>query len=332
MIVLGDIHLGVKGNSSLYHSIAIDLFDKVCEYAHYNDIEYLVQVGDLFDNRKALTHSTIDTALSIADKVDKSFKQSFFIVGNHDTANKDTMFPHGLMIFNKYKNITVVDKPTTFDRVLMLPWIFDAQDMVDASICMGHFDINGAIMNSSNTKATSHRLNFSDFSKYDLTVSGHYHTPGVYENNVRYIGTPYQLSFNDIGSERGFYVLNTDIPSLDFVRFDDYPHHYVFTDKSDIATDISGQIVKLVFTDNYGIDGNKEIIDRFRSMGPLSLNIVYVNSSEGMSEDTVSHEVVVKDKIDILYEFFDKSDIPEGINIDVLKKISSSIYKEIKNV
>lgn len=331
-IVIGDIHLGAKNSSHIYHDVAKRLFDKVFEYASKHNIKYLIQVGDMYDNRKALTHDTIDTSLSIAEKVNEVFEKSYFIVGNHDTARKDDLHPHALIILKKFENIVVVDKPTLINKILMLPWMFDIEDMVSADICIGHFDINGVMMNTSGTLSRNHRLNLSDFSKYRMTISGHYHTPAVYDHNVRYIGSPYQLTFNDIGSERGFYHLNTDIPALDRIKFVDYPHHYSFTDKSSIIDDLKGHIVRLTFTENHGIDGNKEIIDRFRNLEPLSLIVKYANSDSGMTDESVSEEVMMKESIDILFDFYEKSGLPEGINIDVLKKVSMSIYKEIGNV
>lgn len=331
-MVVGDLHLGVKNGSKLYLDTAKTLIDRVCDYATHRDIKTFIQVGDLFDNRKALTHNTIEAALDIAEQVSMTFDYAYFIVGNHDTANKDTMFPHALMIYENIPNIIVVDKPMKVGNILMLPWMFDMEDMDDAHICIGHFDINGVVMNSTGTTSRNHRLNFSDFQKYRMTISGHYHTPNNYENNIKYIGTPYQLTFNDMGSDRGFYVLNTDVPACDFVRFDWYPHHFTYTDKSPIHDDIKGHIVRLTFTEDYGIDGNRAIVEKFSSLEPLSLQIKYVNISKGMTDETISEDVMMKENIDILYDFYDKSDLPDGIEMGPLKKISESIYKEMKSV
>lgn len=335
-IIVGDIHIGTKKSSKRYHKVVIDLFEEICCYANDNDIRYLIQVGDLFDNRKALTHSSIECALEVGEMISEVFDESYLIVGNHDTPSKDTMFPHSLQIFNKFDDIKVVDEPFVIQeyQIVMLPWLFDVDNMPDGKICIGHFDINGAKMNTSGTTSRNHRLNFSDFSKYDITLSGHYHTPGNYGHGVTYIGSPYQLSFNDMGSTRGFYVLDTedDDNVLTFVEFDNYPKHISITDKTTQLDNITDNIIRLTFTDDYGIDGNKEVIDKIRELNPYSLRVKYARLDDGMTDEQIQEDVSIKSKLDILREFHDKSDLPEGINKVLLDKLSTTIYKEMRDV
>jgi DNA repair exonuclease SbcCD nuclease subunit len=332
-IVVGDKHLGVKGSSAKYHDVAVKLSNQITKCASDLGIEVLIQTGDFFDNRKAISHDTIDTAHDIVTRYNDFFTMTYLIVGNHDTAKKDTMFPHSLVMFKEYKNVCVVDKPTCEENILMLPWIFNMEDLVDADICIGHFDINGAAMNSAGTISKNHRLNFSDFSKYKMTISGHYHTPKVYSHNVRYIGSPYQLTHNDAGSKRGFWILDTDADdeSLEFVEFTDYPQHFSYTDKTKDISGTTGNIVKLTFTESYGIDGDKLVIEKFQKLAPYSLNVKYASLSEGMTAESVSESVSVKSKIDILYDFYEKSDLPDNISMVTLKKVTDSIYKGIVN-
>ena len=236
-------------------------------------------------------------------------------------------------MFKEYNNVVVVDTPTYEEDILMLPWLFNPNDMGKAKICIGHFDINGALMNSSGTVSKNHNLNFSDFAKYKMTISGHYHTPKTYMHNVWFVGSPYQLTHNDAGSKRGFWVLDTDFEddSLAFVEFTKYPHHFSFTDKTINIGDIEGHIVRLAFTESHGIDGDKAIIEKFRTLNPYSLSINYANISDSMTEETISEVVMMKEKIDILFDFYDKSELPESIDLTILKKITKSIYKEIKD-
>lgn len=334
-IVVGDTHIGAKKSSKRYHQVAIDLFKEICDFAETNDIRYLIQVGDLFDNRKALTHSSIECALEIGEMVSNTFEESYFIVGNHDTSSKDTMFPHSLIIFNKHENIEVIDEPfVTEDQVVMLPWLFDVDDMPNGRICIGHFDINGAMMNTAGTTSRNHRLNFSNFRKYSITLSGHYHTPGSYAHNVTYIGSPYQLTFNDMNSTRGFYVLDSehDDRPLTPIQFDDYPKHIAITDKTQNLDNVPDNIVRLTFSDDYGIDGNREIIEKVKALKPYSLRVKYARLDDGMTDDVIKEEISIKSKLDILKEFHDKSDLPEGISRLLLNKLSASIYKEMKDV
>lgn len=334
-ILLGDLHVGVKNSSRVYLSVALELAKEIIIYANSVGITKLIQVGDFFDNRKALTQDAIEVANAIMDMFSQYFDITYLIVGNHDTSKKDVLFPHSLSIFKKYPKVKIIERPhITDDGILMLPWLFSIDDLVPANICIGHFDINGATMNSSGTVSKNHLLNFSDFSKYKMTVSGHYHTPNtLYPHNVKYIGSPYQLTHNDAGSDRGFWEMDFDFEDngLEFIRFDKYPHHYTITDKTTDIGNLEGGIVKLVFTESYGIDGDREIINNIRKLNPLSLIVKYANLSDNMTDSVVSEDVMVKEKIDILYDFYDKSEVPENINPALLKKITESLYKEMKN-
>jgi DNA repair exonuclease SbcCD nuclease subunit len=331
-IVLGDLHLGVKDSSDTYHNMAILLSNQIIKYAVDHSIGTLIQVGDLFDNRKAISHDTIDVSHDIITRFNNFFDMTYLIVGNHDTAKKDTMFPHSLVMFKEYGNVCIVDKPTREENILMLPWIFDMNDMKDAEICIGHFDINGALMNSAGTVSKNHNLNFSDFSKYKMAISGHYHTPKTYINNVWYVGSPYQLTHNDAGSKRGFWILDTDFDDgkLEFVEFKDYPHHFSFTDKNINIDNIPGNIIRFTFTESLGIDGDKRVINSIRELNPYSLTVKFANISDSMTDEEVSEVVMIKDKLNILYDFYEKSALPESISLEMLKKIANSIYKEIK--
>lgn len=327
-ILIGDTHLGVKDASHVYHKVAIDLFTEVAEYAKLNNIDTLIHTGDFFDNRKRISVITIGIASAIGKIINEAFKKSYMVVGNHDTYYVDNMEPTSLDILEPFKNIHIIKKPTKIGNILLLPWLFNDSDMEDAEILIGHFDINGVKMNSADTVSKGYRLNLSDFSKYKKVYSGHYHTPGKY-GNVEYVGTPYQITFNDRDSERGFYVLDTDLCSVDFVPFHNYPVHRVITDKTDVQdTDIKGNNIRLVFTDDYGIDENEEIISNIRGMMPNSLQIITFAMSETFTNESIDEVNDTMDGIELLIDFIQKSELPTGIKENVLVKLSESIYKE----
>ena len=330
-IVVGDLHLGHKKGSKKYYEVVYKLTDRIRQYADAHGIWNMIQVGDVFDNRKSLLLSTIDTSTIVFDALCKTFSTIHVIVGNHDMASKNSTFPNSLVIFNKHPEMNIITTPTVisddYRKMLFVPYLFSMDELVDADICIGHFDINGAVMNSSETAAKGHFLNFSDFKRYQMTISGHYHTPNVYENNIHYIGTPYQMSFNDINSDRGFWVLDTSDLSMEFVEFTEYPKHVHITDKLECLDDIEGNIVRLVFQEDYGVDGNKDIISKVRELKPFSLVVKYTNSKVIEYEEDIDDESFNKTKLDILLEFFDKAEIPNHVNVNLLKKMTEQVFE-----
>ena len=333
-IVVGDLHIGVKKGSPRYYEVVDKLIDRVIQYAKQHNITKLIQCGDVFDNRKSLLLSTLNIANNLFDKLTQHFTEIQIVAGNHDIANKNSMFPNSLVIFDKFNNINVITESQVIEddycKMLFLPYLFDVSEMVEADICIGHLNINGAVMNSSNVAARNHYLNFSDFAKYKLTISGHYHAPGLYTNNIRYVGAPYQLTFNDIKSNRGFWVLDTSDISMTFQEFIEYPHHYQFTDKSEnvTITDVEDNIIKLVFTEDYGIDKNRDIINRYMDMKPYSLIVRYSNFQNIECSEEVDEDSFNKSKLDILTEYYEKVELPESVDLELLKAVTGQVYEK----
>jgi DNA repair exonuclease SbcCD nuclease subunit len=50
-------------------------------------------------------------------------------------------------------------------------------------------------------------LSITELKSYNLVLSGHYHCKSI-TDNLHYIGTPFQLSWNDYNEQKGFYVLD----------------------------------------------------------------------------------------------------------------------------
>jgi DNA repair exonuclease SbcCD nuclease subunit len=328
--MFADPHLGIKKGNDTYIKVFQDLVDDVCVYSKENEISDLIVLGDFFDTRKSLSLKVIDVALQSMDRLSDTFDNVYLIVGNHDTFFKARLHPTSVSIFKKYSNVHIIDEPTTIDNILLLPWIFDKDVLVstDCDVCMGHFDINGIEMNASGYTPLFCKLNISDFSKFNKVISGHYHVPSL-TGNIKYLGAPYQTTFNEINMNLGFYTFDSDSLKIEFNEFTKYPKHVIITDEYEFSeNEIKGNNIKLIFTNDYGIDGNTKIINNVLSFDPNSIDIRYHNLSSTMTEDDIEVDISVLSKIDILYEYHKKADRPEGIKLGILRKITEKVYKE----
>ena len=152
------------------------------------------------------------------------------IAGNHDTAYKNTNFVNSLaLLLGEYKeNIHVYDddpKELTFDklRVIMVPWITPENSIKigksikksKADYVMGHFEIVGFPM--SGGELCKHGLDAAMFNNFEYVFSGHFHDPSE-KGNVKYLGSPYQMDWSDYGSERGFYIIDSQTRDLEFIK------------------------------------------------------------------------------------------------------------------
>jgi len=330
---VGDTHLGVKNGSPLYHKVTEDLFDQIIEFSKQKSIRSLIHLGDFFDNRKTITIKTILSALHIMNKINDVF-DAYFIVGNHDTINKDSIDESLLSMFRKFENMTIIDRPLKLPNILMVPWLFDTsvlKNTDNSKILLGHFEMNGVMMNESGSVMESAHLNRGDFKNFELVLSGHFHTPSIY-GNIRYLGSPFHTSFNDVAGKRGFYVLDDETCELTFIEYDKYPKYIRIKDTDnpeDVAGSVPNNIVELIFTKDHGITGNLEIVERVKSWSPLTLIPKYVNINGSMSKDSmIKEDIEIKDHLGILHEYHDQNELPGHINPIMLNKIVESIYKE----
>ena len=336
-ILVTDTHLGHKKANDFYLELVSNLFDDIISYADEHNIKELIHLGDFFDNRKNMSLKTLFYARSIGNKLRK-FDKSYLILGNHDLFYKDRYLPNSHQIFGSMDHIEVIDQPTEVGNMLLVPWIVEGTDWVDfgdfinktnQKYCLGHWEINGAAMNQTGQVVTDGDWNFNVFSKFDRTLSGHFHTIGTYDNNVTYLGSPYHMTFNDTGV-RGFYVFDDETDELEFIPWEKSPKFVQWNAKPDqlLGKEFEGQVVKIIFNEDYGTTINNQIISDVQSTNPLQTFTEY-RFSGGMTESMVTEDVSLMEPLEIHKDFVFHSEIPKHLNVKVLDKILDQLYDEV---
>ena len=222
--ILGDIHFGVKGNDPTFLKHQLDYLESVIQYVKKNNIDGIIQLGDTFHNRFT-TNNFLMTEIThkFFDRLNQEQIESYFIVGNHDQVHKDDNTHSPLYSFRS-KYIHVITKPKIIDnKIGLIPYSFEKLPKVKY-LC-GHFDIQGFKMN--NSKLSEEGYKPSDFKDY-IVYSGHYHTPSN-SGNINYLGTPFQLDFNNFGDNLGFLVLDTETGETFFNENTISPEHVTIT-------------------------------------------------------------------------------------------------------
>lgn len=331
-IIVTDTHLGFKKSSAFYLNVVHNLFKDICTYAEENDIQEFIHLGDFFTNRKSISLSALATALDIGKLLEDTFATSWLLAGNHDLFYKDQYHPSSLQLFERFEGIELVYNPTLIrGDIYLVPWLIEGTD-IDLSphkYCFGHFEINGAKMNVSGITARDKAISFGDFKNYQMTLSGHFHTPGDYDNNVKYIGAPYHMDFNDSGP-RGFYVHDDETGEFEFVEWKGYPKFVKWVAKPDnvFGGEFKGQVVKIIFEEDYGTSENNKIIQQVQATEPHQLFTEYKFSS-GMTEEVVSDDVSLMGPREIHRDYLDKSEIPPHLNATLITRIVDQMYEDI---
>ena len=242
--LITDTHWGVRNDSPIMHNHMKKFLDETFfPYIDGNNITHIIHLGDLVDRRKYINYITAKRLREdFLIPLQKRNITMHLIAGNHDTFYKNTNEVNALkeLIVGKYDNVHVYDSnPIEIfpdgRPLLLLPWICDenkqatlqAIEKSKAPIAIGHLELAGYEMHRG--QINEHGDNPKIFDKFDLVLSGHYHTRSS-SGNVHYLGTPVQYTWSDYGDTKGFHILDTATRSIEFIPNPNQIFHKFFYD------------------------------------------------------------------------------------------------------
>lgn len=227
MMILGDLHIGVKQDDKWMQNIQRLAVKEAIELSIQNGIKKWIQTGDWFDVRKAITHKTMEFTREIATMISDAGISVDVIVGNHDMSLKQKIHPNACTeLLSQFSNFTIYDKISTVEyddvKIDLCPWICDENKeeihnhmkTSQALYCVGHFELSGFYFYKG---LKSHGDDPSFLCKYKEVWSGHFHT--ISENrNIKFLGTPYSITSGDENDPRGYWIFDTEKHEMEFIQ------------------------------------------------------------------------------------------------------------------
>lgn len=325
-ILVCDTHAGVHSASAFWHDVNYKLFQHIADTCVKRDISTILHLGDFFQDRKALSLLTLDAAIKTA-KLLTDFK-TYILLGNHDLFYKYQSKPTSLDIFSAFENIEIVDELKTINidgyDLTLAPWTVETIPACET--LLGHFEVTGFGF------PVKFKYEIGDFDKCGQVYSGHFHSPSE-QANIRYLGAPYHMEFGETGDHRGYYIF--DHGNLEFIEFDEYPRFKKLVACEELTeAQIAGNIVKLMFREDYGINKNNAIIELAQSYKPVQLHTDFsqmVMKDEGTEPEQYMADITnieLKSSVEILYDYIDTRTLPESIKAPILKRVMDSLMKE----
>ncbi len=308
------------------------------------NIKEFVQFGDFFDKRTKLsTFIQHRIKVDFFDYLEENDIKMTYIIGNHDINRKDTLDMFSLEVFEKAypNNIEVIKVPTIKGNILYVPWMLEGdevkvqlilKDNPNIKTVYGHFEMKDFYV-SSTYKAT-HGLDKNFFKGVEV-ISGHYHSKQQ-DDNVLYGGIPYQLNYNDFNNDHGFYITDTETPSikdLEFIENITSPRHLkaildseskeltVYGFKEDITQQINSKTDYSMFSNNK----IKLYLDKDNAFNK--------RVSELIIKDCISYKIIIQQNEDesedenIVKVEFKETDI----DTQILSKLDSEYLVSIFN-
>lgn len=341
--ILGDTHFGCRNDLRIFH----DYFRKF--YSTYffpmlkeQGITEVYQLGDLFDRRKYINFYSLDECKRyFFDELAANGIKLHTLVGNHDIYWRESLSVNTQsLVLGEYSNVAIHASPSTVHidntSIDIIPWICpenekDVVEFINASksdICMGHFEIAGFSMYRG--MECHDGLNKDMFNKYEQVWSGHYHTRSKQEN-ITYVGTPYEMTWQDYADPKGFHIFDTESREL---TFHENPFNIFYRIEYDdtkelpsLDIDLKDAFIKLIVvnkTDFYKFD---MFLNKLYSKGCYEIKII-----EDMAEfrdGTVDEEINLEDTVSVLSNYVDS--IETDLDKEKIKTYLRTLYTEAVN-
>lgn len=339
--LITDQHLDGRKNSQIFWEYFLKFYENVFfpSLEKYK-IKNIIDLGDTFDNRKGIDLGAwYRIKKNYYDRLAAEGIQVHMIVGNHTAYYKNTnsINTPGLLL-EQYNNVHIYSEATDIEveglKITMLPWInsenqessFKHLSETDSKIVMGHLEINGFQAIPGHTFEGG--LNPDVFGKFDKVLSGHFHHKSE-RGNIKYLGNPYELFWNDYKAERGFHLLDPKTLKLGFIKNPYRMFRKLFYNDREVdytkfdASEFKDSYIKVIVeerTDNYLFE---QVIEKLYDVGIHDLKIIE-DQSMNFEEDSESLEA--EDTLTILNRYIEETEIT--LDKADLKNIIKSIYVE----
>lgn len=343
--LITDQHFGAREGSTIILEHQKKFYENTFfPFLDATGIKNVICLGDIFDKRKYTNNFVIDQCKKFFfDELQKRLIDLHIIVGNHDCFYKNTLFPNTPdLLLGEYENVAVVNYPRVVSihdcEIAMIPWIcqenYDfAYEVIKNSrsdICMGHFEIEGFQMYRG---VESHGgLSQSTFDRYDKVFSGHYHHRST-KGNITYLGTPYELTWQDYGDPKGFHVFDLETRDLTFIEnpqrlFVKIEYNDLDQEPVDLSNvNLHNTYVKLIVvnkTDYYKFDF---FLNKLYTKGAYEVKII--EDISDFSNGEIADDIQLEDTQSVLSHFIES--IETDIDKSKLKHYIQSLFTEAVN-
>ena len=340
--IITDQHFGARKNSKLFHDYFLKFYNNVFfPTIEKEGITTIIDMGDTFDSRKGIDFSALTWAKDhYFDRLQKMGCMVHSIVGNHTAYYKNTNDINAIdLLLREYKNVKVYSEtvPILIDNlsILLVPWINQENqektlEMIKKSkspVCMGHLELQGFKVND--YVVMDHGFDISPFKKFKKVFSGHFHTRST-QDNISYLGNPYEIYWNDCADIRGFHLFDTE--TLEVTPVNNpyglfYKIYYKDTDYQlfDVR-ELENKIVKVIVKQKSDTKQFEKFIDKLYAANVAELKIVENFEFSGWYDKNESDMYESEDTMSILNRYIDESEV--NLDKSIVKKMIGEAYQQ----
>ena len=345
--IVTDTHFGARNDNQNFN----EYFFKFYENTFFptlieRGITTCVHMGDVVDRRKYISYRTAhDFRKRFIGKFQELGIDLHIIIGNHDTYYKNTNEVNSMEELVGTDRFKIYSEPkiVEFDGlpILLMPWInannYDISIMAlseaKADILMGHLEVNGFEMHRGQFAEGSYDKEL--FHRFDTVFSGHYHHKSD-DGQIFYLGTPYEIMWNDWNDPKGFHIFDTETRELERIvnpytifkkiYYDDTQNDY---SKHDVEQYIE-HYVKLIVVNKKDLYKFDLFVDRLLKTDAYEVKIIEDFSeldASNVSDDIINN---TEDTLTLLDKYIDELDVT--LDKDRLKNTMKTLYNEAQDL
>ena len=346
--IVTDTHFGARNDNLNFNDYFYKFYDNIFfPTLKERDITTCIHMGDVVDRRKYISYRI---ANDFRSRFIERFKELgidlHILIGNHDTYYKNTNEINSMnelvgediltTIYSEPQVVEFDDVPIQF-----IPWInsgnysktMEALSSSPAQIAMGHLEVSGFQM---------YRGQFSDggydkelFRRFDTVFSGHFHHKSD-DGQIYYLGTPYEIYWNDFEDSKGFHIFDTSTRELERIvnpytlfkkiYYDDTHENYSNHD----VTQYKEQYVKLVVVNKKDLYEFDKFVDRLLAADAYDIKII--EDFSDLDASNVSDDIVenAEDTMTLLDRYVDELNVT--LDKTRLKNTMKSLYNEAQDL
>ena len=293
--LITDTHFGARSENLNFNEYFFDFYENVFfPYLKENNITTVIHLGDVMDRRKYVSY-----------RIAKDFRERFV---------------------NQFDGIDfhMLNSENMSDTMKLLK-------TSPAQVCMGHLELNGFAMQKG--FIMDHGWDKKEFNRFDMVMSGHYHHKSD-DGHVYYLGTPYEIYWNDHDDPKGFHIFDTNTRQLERIVNPLTMFSKIYYDDSvemnNDMTRYKNKYVKLIVVNKKDLYQFDKFVDKLLQADCYEVKIIEDFSE--LDASNVSDDIVknTEDTMTLLDRYIDELDVT--LSKDRLKNTMRTLYTEAQDL
>ena len=346
--LITDTHYGGKNDNVSFASFQAEFYERTFfPICRREKIDACIHLGDAFDRRRYTNYHSLKLAKEMFfNPMQELGVDLHMLLGNHDCYFKNNNDINAVnLTLGEYPIHLYKDTPeiVNFDGldILMTPWICPEKytecirkiQKSKAPFAMGHLPLNGSEMHPG--FYCEDGISRDIFKRYERVFSGHFHQQQD-DGQIRYLGAPYEITWSDYNSAKGFHILDTETRELEFYQNPNRLFKKIFYDDGHSCDDMinmdlseyENTYVKLFVVQKNDFYTFDRFVDRCYNEGNFhELKIVEDFSDLDHENLTEEHFEEMEDTMSLLQRYVDEID-SQGLNKNKLNNLLKTLYVE----